>query len=246
MGNRFDGRRAIITGGASGIGLAVARQLVSEGGTVALWDISADRLESARAASGASFARCVDVTDPAAVSAAASQTVSALGGIDILVTCAGILGSVLPIDELSVEEWRRVLSINLDGVFYCCRALVPHLRQRGYGRIVTLSSIVGKEGVAGSSAYSASKSAVLGLTKTLGKELATTGVLVNTITPGPIKTPMTAEFPPEVMRMIIETVPMGRAGTPEECAAMICFMASEQCSFTTGAVFDLSGGRADY
>ena len=246
MEPRFAGRRAIVTGGASGIGKAVAKQIVQEGGAVALWDLNVASLKTARSEVGASYTYAVNVADAGAVAATAAQTVSELGGVDILITCAGVLGDVRPIEETSDELWRRVLSVNLDGVFYCCRAIVPHLRNQGYGRIVTLSSVVGKEGVPGSSAYAASKAGVIGLTKTLGKELATVGVLINSVTPGFVSTPMTAAFPPEVQKMIIESCPIGRAAIPEECAEMICFMASEQCSFTTGGVFDLSGGRADY
>lgn len=246
MTRRFEGRKAIVTGGASGIGLAVAKRIVVEGGSVALWDVNANRLEKARMESGSAQVQTVDVTDTASVFAATQVSIAALDGIDILVNCAGIIGPFGQVETLALDEWRKVFAVNLDGVFLCCQAIVPHLRRRGYGRIVMLGSIAGKEGIPGGSAYAATKAAVISLAKTMGRELATSGVIVNAITPGPIETPMLAALPAHELENTKAQIPMHRLGTPDEAAAMICFMASEECSFSTGAIFDLSGGRATY
>jgi 2-dehydro-3-deoxy-L-rhamnonate dehydrogenase (NAD+) len=243
---RFHGRRAIVTGSASGIGLAVAKRIAAEGGKVALWDLSRERLEEARRDIKATHIEVVDISNWEAVAAATEQTVRALEGLDILVHCAGVLGPVTPIENLDIGKWRSVLSVNLDGSFYCCRSIVPHLKKNGYGRIVLLSSIAGKVGMPGGSAYCASKAAVMSLAKCLGKELANVNITVNAVTPGLIATPMLKDFPPERLEFARTQIPMERIGTMDEAAAMICFMSSEECSFSTGAVFDLSGGRADY
>ena len=246
MLDRFTDRVAVVTGGASGIGLAVAKKITAEGGRVALWDLDERGLETARSESGAAYAHAVDVTDEAGIDDALALTVDDLGPVDILVTAAGIIGPIQPIGDLPYDVWRRVLAVNLDGTFLSCKAVVPAMRERGYGRIATVSSIAGKEGTPGGSAYSASKAGVIGLTKTLGKELAPAGVIVNTVTPGPTETPMANDVPPPVIEMMKRLVPMGRIAAAEEIAEVICFMVSEACSFTTGAVFDASGGRADY
>ncbi|MDQ0774213.1 NAD(P)-dependent dehydrogenase (short-subunit alcohol dehydrogenase family) [Streptomyces aurantiacus] len=246
MSERFTGRVAVITGGASGIGLAVATQIAKEGGTVALWDLDVGKLQIAQGESGASYVHAVDVTDGPRVTEALAATVERLGDVDIMVTSAGIIGPIKPISDLSYEEWRRVCTLNLDGTFLSCKAVVPGMRERGYGRIATVASIAGKEGVPGGSAYSASKAGVIGLTKTLGKELAAFGVTVNTITPGPTETAMVNDVSPETVERMKSTVPMGRIANAREISEVICFMVSEDCSFTTGAVFDASGGRANY
>jgi NAD(P)-dependent dehydrogenase (short-subunit alcohol dehydrogenase family) len=243
---RFTGRRVIVTGGASGIGAAVAKRMVKEGAKVALWDLSHERLEEARRHTGAESVAVVDVSDHAAVEAAMNTSVLALGGLDILVQCAGILGPFANSDTIAISDWRKVFSVNTDGTFYCCRSAVPHLKRNGYGRIVLLSSIMGKVGAAGGIAYCASKAAVISLAKSLGRELAKNNITVNVLTPGTIDTPMTRAFPPDRMEISKSQIPMGRVGTVDEAASMICFVSSDDCSFSTGAVFDLSGGRADY
>lgn len=246
MSDRFANRVAVVTGGASGIGLAVAKQIAAEGGRVALWDLDAGRLKDARDDSGAAYVHAVDVTDASGVGEAHAATVEELGPVDVLVTSAGIIGPMRPVGELSYEDWRRINAVNLDGTFLCCTAVVPAMRERGYGRIATVASIAGKEGVPGGAAYGASKAGVISLTKTLGKELAPFGVTVNTITPGPTETAMVNDVPAEAIEMMKRMVPMGRIAAAREIADVICFMVSEACSFTTGAVFDASGGRADY
>ena len=246
MSDRFTDRVAVITGGASGIGLAVATQIASEGGRVALWDLNAGKLKTAQSQSGASFVHVVDVTDASSVDAAHAATVETLGPVDILVTSAGVIGPFQPVSDLSYEIWRSVCAVNLDGTFLSCKAVVPAMRDRGYGRIATVASIAGKEGVPGGAAYGASKAGVISLTKTLGKELAPFGVTVNTITPGPTETPMVNDVPPAAVENMKRMVPMGRIAAAQEMAELICFMVSESCSFTTGAVFDASGGRANY
>ncbi|MFJ9782826.1 SDR family NAD(P)-dependent oxidoreductase [Amycolatopsis sp. NPDC101161] len=246
MTDRFANRVAVVTGGASGIGLAVANQIAAEGGRVALWDLDAGRLKDARDDSGAAYVHAVDVTDASGVGEAHAATVEELGPVDVLVTSAGIIGPMRPVGELSYEDWRRINAVNLEGTFLCCTAVVPAMRERGYGRIATVASIAGKEGVPGGAAYGASKAGVISLTKTLGKELAPFGVTVNTITPGPTETAMVNDVPAEAIEMMKRLVPMGRIAAAREIGEVICFMVSEACSFTTGAVFDASGGRANY
>jgi 2-dehydro-3-deoxy-L-rhamnonate dehydrogenase (NAD+) len=246
MTDRFANRVAVVTGGASGIGLAVAQQIAAEGGHVALWDLDGGKLATARSQSGAGYVHAVDVTDASGVDEAHAATVEALGPVDVLVTSAGIIGPMRPVSDLSYEDWRRIHAVNLDGTFLCCKAVAPAMRDRGYGRIATVASIAGKEGVPGGAAYAASKAGVISLTKTLGKELAPFGVTVNTITPGPTETPMANEVPADAIAAMKRMVPMGRIAAAREIADVICFMVSEACSFTTGAVFDASGGRADY
>jgi NAD(P)-dependent dehydrogenase (short-subunit alcohol dehydrogenase family) len=246
MSDRFGGRVAVVTGGASGIGLAVAQQIAAGGGVVALWDLDAGRLEAARKESGAAYTHVVDVSDASGVDEAHAATVAQLGPVDILVTSAGVIGPFRPVGDLSFEDWRRIGAVNLDGTFLCCKAVVPGMRDRGYGRIATVASIAGKEGVPGGAAYGASKAGVISLTKTLGKELAPSGVVVNTITPGPTETAMVNDVPADAIEMMKRMVPMGRIAAAREIADVICFMVSDSCSFTTGAVFDASGGRANY
>jgi 2-dehydro-3-deoxy-L-rhamnonate dehydrogenase (NAD+) len=243
---RFAGRAAIITGGASGLGKAIARRMIAEGGSVALWDLNAETLAAVGDDIGAKHIEVLDVSDYAVVEAAAQTTAKALGRIDILICSAGITGATAPVHEYPLESWRRVVSINLDGVFHCCRAIVPHLIANGYGRIVNVSSVAGKEGNPNASAYSATKAAVLGLTKSLGKELAGTGVLANAITPATFESPILAQLPQSQVDYMRSKIPMGRLGEIEESAAMVCFMASEECSFTTASTFDTSGGRTTY
>ena len=243
---RYAGRAAIVTGGASGLGKEVAGRIVAEGGTVALWDLNADTLAATRAEVGATHVVALDVSDPAAVAAAAKETAEALGKVDILVCSAGITGATQPVWEFPVDSWQRVIDINLNGLFYCCREVVPHMLANGYGRIVNVASVAGKEGNPNASAYSASKAGVIGLTKSLGKELAGKGVIVNALTPATFESPILAQLPQSQVDYMRSKIPMGRLGEVEESAAMICFMASEECSFTTASTFDTSGGRTTF
>lgn len=243
---RFAGRAAVITGGASGAGRAVAKRIVDEGGMVALWDLDPQMLAAAEAATGAAHVAAVDVADPNAVAAAAESSCAAFGRIDLLVCSAGITGATAPVKDFPIESWQRVIDINLNGVFYCCRAVVPFMLANGYGRIVNLSSVAGKEGNPNASAYSASKAGVLGFTKSLGRELATTGVLVNAVTPATFASPLLEQMPQSQIDYMKARIPMGRLGEVREIAAMICWLLSEECSFSTAAAFDLSGGRTTY
>lgn len=243
---RFAGRSAVITGGASGLGLAVARRLVAEGGRVALWDLNPDQLAVAADALGGAHTEQLDVSDAAAVARAADASAAALGTIDILICSAGITGATVPVHEFPLDSWARVIDINLNGLFYCCRAVVPHMLANGYGRIVNVASVAGKEGNPNASAYSASKAGVIGFTKSLGKELAGKGVIANALTPATFESPILSQLPPSQVEYMRSKIPMGRLGEAEESAAMILFMASEECSFTTASTFDTSGGRTTY
>ncbi|WP_443027686.1 SDR family NAD(P)-dependent oxidoreductase [Sphingomonas sp. UNC305MFCol5.2] len=244
--DRFAGRTAIITGGASGLGRAVAKRFVAEGGKVALWDVNADWLAAAKTEVGAAHIVSVDVSDAAAVAAAAGETAAALGRVDVLVCSAGITGATAPVHEYPLDSWERVVSINLNGLFYCCRSVVPHMLANGYGRIVNVASVAGKEGNPNASAYSASKAGVIGLTKSLGKELAGKGIIANALTPATFESPILDQLPASQVDYMRSKIPMGRLGEAEESAAMILFMASEECSFTTASTFDTSGGRTTY
>jgi len=243
---RYAGRTAIVTGGASGLGRSVAQRLVAEGAKVALWDVNEEALAAAREETGASHAEALDVSDADAVARAAEASAAALGRIDILVASAGITGATAPLHEYPLDSWRRVIDINLNGLFYCCRAVIPHMLANGYGRIVNLASVAGKEGNPNASAYSASKAGVIGLTKSLGKELATRGVIVNCLTPATFESPILAQSPASQVDYMRSKIPMGRLGEVEESTAMVCFMASEECSFTTASTFDTSGGRTTF
>lgn len=243
---RFAGRSAIVTGGASGLGKAVAARIVAEGGQVALWDLNADALATAKAEIGAIHVQALDVSDQAAVEAAATASATALGKVDVLVCSAGITGATVPVHEFPIDSWLRVFDINVNGLFYCNRAIVPLMLENGYGRIVNIASVAGKEGNPNASAYSASKAAVIGLTKSLGKELAGKGVIANTLTPATFESPILAQLPQSQVDYMRSKIPMGRLGEVYESAAMVCFMASEECSFTTASTFDTSGGRTTF
>jgi len=236
---RFSGRVALVTGGASGIGAAVAKRLLSEGASVASFDLQAASTDGVLGLAG-------DVSRSADVEAAVEQVERELGPVDVLVCSAGVPGVSLPSMEISDEEWRRVLAINADGVFFCNRAVGPGMVERGYGRIVNLASIAGKEGNPMAVAYSASKAAVIALTKAIGKDLARTGVLVNCVAPAVIETPILEGVSQAHIEYMVERIPMGRMGKADEVAALICWLASEECSFSTGATYDISGGRAVY
>ena len=244
---RFVGMTAVVTGGASGIGLAVAKRVVAEGGQVTLWDLDPVRLDAATAELGAqSRARIVDVTSATEVELAADDANATMGSIDALVCSAGVAGMNAPVIDYPIAEWQRVFDININGLFYCNRFVARPMKARGYGRIVNMSSVAGKEGNPNASAYSASKAAVIGLTKSLGKELAKDGVTVNAVTPATIETPILEQVSAAHIAYMRSKIPMERFGTVEEAASLICWLASRECSFSTGAVFDLSGGRATY
>lgn len=236
---RFSGRVALVTGGGSGIGEAVARRLVAEGAKVASLDLHDAAPDGVLAVTG-------DVSRSADVGAAVERVEGELGPLDVLVCSAGVPGASLPTVEVTDEEWRRVLAINADGVFFCNRAVLPGMIERGYGRIVNVASIAGKEGNPMAGAYSASKGAVIALTKAVGKDVARTGVLVNCVAPAVIETPILEGITQEHIDYMVERIPMGRVGRPEEVAALVCWLASEECSFSTGATYDVSGGRAVY
>jgi 3-oxoacyl-[acyl-carrier protein] reductase len=244
--DRFSGRTAIVTGGASGLGLLTAQRITREGGRVSLWDLNPATLQKATTIVGDVEALRVDVGVYDDVVRAARQTSETLGRVDILINCAGITGATVPVQEFPVESWLRVLNINLTGTFYCCREIVPLMRKQGYGRIVNVASVAGKEGNPNASAYSASKAGIIGFTKSLGKELATTGILVNSITPATFESPILDQLPESQVDYMRSRIPMGRLGRAEECAALVCWLASEECSFSTAATFDISGGRATY
>lgn len=245
MSERFSGRIAVVTGGARGIGNAVARRLVDEGAKVALWDLrGAD--EAAASLGNATLGVQADVSDEASVAAAMETTRTLLGPVDIMVTAAGITGPTAPVKGHPYASWKQVIDIHLGGVFLCCRAVLDDMVARNYGRIVTVASVAGKEGNPNASSYSAAKAGIIGFTKSLGKELATTGVRANVIAPGLINTPLMEQLPPEQVAFSLGKIPQARFGTVEECAALIAWLSSEECSFNSGAVFDLSGGRATY
>ena len=243
---RYTGRCAIVTGGASGLGKQVAARIVAEGGKVVLWDVNPDALAAAGDEVGASAVAALDVSDQAAVEEAAKASAEALGKIDILVCSAGITGATASVWDYPLDSWQRVIDINLNGLFYCNRAVVPYMLQNGYGRIVNLASVAGKEGNPNASAYSASKAGVIGLTKSLGKELAGKGVIANALTPATFESPILAQLPQSQVDYMRSKIPMGRLGEVSESAAMVCFMASEECSFTTASTFDTSGGRTTF
>lgn len=243
---RFEGRHAVITGGASGLGKDVGRRIVAEGGTVALWDLNADALAAAKDEIGATYVVALDVSDADAVAKVAEGTLAALGKIDVLVCSAGITGATVPVHEFPIESWLQVVGVNLNGLFYCNRAIVPAMLANGYGRIVNVASVAGKEGNPNASAYSATKAGVIGFTKSLGKELAGKGVIANALTPATFESPILAQLPQSQVDYMRSKIPMGRLGEVHESTAMVCFMASEECSFTTASVFDTSGGRTTY
>jgi 3-oxoacyl-[acyl-carrier protein] reductase len=249
--NQLDmkGRVAIVTGGAQGIGYAVAERMLRSGAEVALWDINEVQLTTARnalAQFGKVTAEVVELTDEASVDAATTATLGKLGRIDVLVNSAGITGGNGSTWELEPEVWRRVIEVNLIGSYLTCRAVAPQMIKQAYGRIVNIASVAGKEGNPNASHYSASKAGLIGLTKSLGKELAKSGVLVNAVTPAAAKTPIFNSMKAEHIEFMLSRIPMGRFLEVDEAASMITWLTTEDCAFSTGAVFDLSGGRATY
>jgi len=247
--NQLDlhGRLGVITGGATGLGFAIAQRMLASGASVTLWDRDPQALERAcKSLGGGARGVLVDVADYSQVQAGLAQTLQATSQIDMLVNSAGITGPNTTLWDYPVTEWERVMQVNLGGVFHVCKAVVPVMRSQDYGRIVNIASVAGKEGNPNASAYSASKAAVIGLTKSLGKELAQTGIRVNCVTPAAVQTPIFEQMKPEHIAYMLGKIPMGRFGTTEEVASMVCWLCTQECSFSTGAVFDLSGGRSTY
>ncbi|WP_343069204.1 SDR family oxidoreductase [Sulfitobacter mediterraneus] len=243
----FEGRRAVVTGAARGMGFAIAKRFAEQGGEVCLWDISQEALnEAVSRIAGSVRAMTVDVADPDAVQVAMDKAADDMNGLDTLVNSAGIAGPNTLVEAFPPSEWARVMQVNLNGTFHCCRAAVPYMRAAGSGRIVNIASVAGKEGNPNASAYSASKAGVIALTKSLGKELATTGITVNAITPAVIETEMLKDVTEAQIDYMLSKIPMGRMGTVDEIADMTLFLASDRCSYSTAAVFDMTGGRATY
>jgi NAD(P)-dependent dehydrogenase (short-subunit alcohol dehydrogenase family) len=240
------GRTAVVTGGASGIGLAIARRLLISGASLSLWDAREDSLAEAAGTLDNAHTSVVDVRDYASVERARDATLAALGRIDVLVNSAGITGPNVLTWDYPLDAWRDVLDVNLTGTFHCCRAVVTPMRASDYGRIVNIASVAGKEGNPNASAYSASKAGVIALTKSLGKELAQTGIRVNCVTPAAVETPMFAQMSQSHIDYMKSKIPMNRFGRAEEIASLVTWLCTEECSFSTGAVFDLSGGRSTY
>ncbi|KQU86891.1 3-oxoacyl-ACP reductase [Variovorax sp. Root318D1] len=243
----FAGRHAVVTGGAAGLGFGIAQRLIASGGSVTLWDRDeAAALQTCTALGPKAFAVKVDVAQQPSVAAAVAATLAHAPRIDALVNSAGITGPNTKLWDYPVDDWRQVMDVNVNGVFLCCREVVAQMQRQGYGRIVNIASVAGKEGNPNASAYSASKAAVIALTKSLGKELADTGIRVNCVTPAAVKTAIFDQMTPEHIAFMLSKIPMGRFGTVEEVAAMVGWLCTEDCSFSTGAVFDLSGGRSTY
>ncbi len=243
----FKDRTAVVTGGAQGIGLAIARRLLASGARVRIWDRDSERLAGVVKELGANAAGdALDVTDPGAVERGVKAALAGVGRIDVLVNNAGIAGINTPTIDYPIDEWKRVLDVNLTGPFLCCRAVAPHMVKAKYGRIVNIASIAGKEGNPNAVAYSASKAGVIALTKSLGKELAQSGVLVNCVTPAAAKTAIFDQMTEQHINYMLSKIPMNRFVMVDEIAALVCWLASADCSFSTGAVFDISGGRATY
>lgn len=248
--NQIDlmGRRAVITGAAQGIGLSIAQRLLASGAEVCLWDQDAALLDqtSELLASSTVHTKIVDVTDSDAVRVAAKETLADLGSIDILINNAGIAGPTVPSWEYPVSDWKKVIDVDLNAVYYCCRAVIPMMREQDYGRVVNVSSIAGKEGNPNAAAYSAAKAGVIALTKSIAKETADCNIAVNCISPAAAKTRIFDQISQQHIDYMLSKIPRGRFVLVEEIAAMVAWIVSEENSFTTGAVFDLSGGRATY
>jgi len=245
----LNNRRAVVTGGAQGIGLSIAQRLLASGAAVSLWDRDAELLEQAEASGpgGAQAHRaCVELTDAESVARAAADTAAVLGGIDILVNNAGIAGPTVPSWEYPLEDWRRVIDVDLNAVYYCCRAVIPGMLEQDYGRIVNVASIAGKEGNPNAVAYSAAKAGVIALTKSIAKETADRNIAVNCITPAAARTRIFDQISQQHIDYMLSKIPRGRFVKVDEIAAMVAWLVSEENSFTTGAAFDLSGGRATY
>jgi 2-dehydro-3-deoxy-L-rhamnonate dehydrogenase (NAD+) len=242
----LENQTAIVTGGATGIGEAIAHRLAKAGAQVVIADINfAGGNEVAKDIPGA-YALAVDITNPASTDAAVAEIIKRSGRIDVLVNNAGIAGRAAPIWEQSLEDWHRCIAVNMDGVFNFCKSVIPHMKERGYGRIVNIASIAGKEGNPNMVAYSATKAAVIGLTKSVGKEVATYGICVNAVAPAVVQTKILDQLSAEQVGYMTSKIPMGRTGKPDEIAAVVHFLSSPDCSFVTGQTYDASGGRATY
>jgi len=241
------GQTAIVTGAATGIGEAIAQRLTAAGARVAIADIDGDAAKAAAdKIGGGAFALALDVTRPEQVEAAIARVLRTAGSLEILVNNAGIAGKAAPIWEQSDSDWLRVMDLNINAPFYMCRAILPHMRAKGYGRIVNIASIAGKEGNPNMVAYSASKAAIIGLTKSIAKEVATEGICINAVAPAVIRTKILEQITPAQVDYMVQRIPMKRTGQPEEVAAVVHFLASRDCSFVTGQCYDVSGGRATY
>jgi len=239
----LNGRTAVVTGGSSGIGEATVQRMLSSGAKVAVWDMN---IPSTNYDPDSFIFIETDVSDETSISSATTKTLERFGRVDSLVNSAGVAGINAPVDEYPIDEWKRVIDINLNGTFLACRALVPYMKDNGYGRIVNLSSVAGKEGNPTASAYSAAKAGVIALTRSLGKELATSGVLVNAVTPTTVNTPILAQVSESHIDYMKSKIPMGRLGDAQELASLIVWLCTAECSFSTAAVFDASGGRTTY
>jgi 3-oxoacyl-[acyl-carrier protein] reductase len=238
-------RSAVVTGGASGLGFAIVQRLLLSGARVAIWDVNPALRSDASLPREPELIQ-VDVREPSSVQRALAETERRFSGIDILVNNAGITGPNTKLWDYPADEWRNVMAVNLDGPFLCSKAVVPSMRQRNYGRIVNIASVAGKDGNPNASAYSASKAALIAMTKSLGKELADTNIRVNCVTPAAVETPIFAQMTQAHIDFMLSKIPMGRFGLVEEVAGMVAWLCSEECSFSTGAVFDISGGRSTY
>ncbi|GLS16866.1 SDR family oxidoreductase [Hydrogenophaga electricum] len=242
----MDNRVAVIAGAAGGIGRAIAQRLARDGMRLALLDLDAAAVQALSEELPGSLAMAADLTDEHSVQDAMRRTEAHFGRLDVLVHSVGVTGPSLPVHEYPVQDWQRTLSINLHSAFLCCRAVVAPMLRSGFGRIVNIASIAGKEGNAQQSAYSVAKAGVIALTKSMGKELATTPIRVNAIAPAVIHTPLIDQMTPELLATVLAKIPMGRPGQPQEVANLVAWLSSDECSFSTGSTYDLSGGRATY